>query len=92
MDIQTGKRLYSLKEIARSWGICVQTVRNYIKAGILNSIRIDDMPYISEDESIRYQKSKSVIKLLKKPVFKLLKPKYQRALSSFFFPSALTSI
>lgn len=76
MSVNVGKKYYSLQEIARSWGICVQTVRNYIKAGILNPIRIDDMPYISEDESIRYQKSKSVIKLLKKPVFKLLKPNH----------------
>lgn len=68
MIVETGKKYYSLSEIARSWGLSEKTVRNYIKANVLKAIRINDRFYISEDESARYQREGSIIKLMRKPI------------------------
>lgn len=66
MFVESGKRFLSLYELADNWGVCDKTIRNYIKQNLLAAMKINGRIYISEEESSRFQRENSVVRVVKR--------------------------
>ena len=57
----TGNRLLTVKEVARSLSVSLQTVRNYIKEGKIKAYKLDNEYRIPEKEYTKFLEDRLTI-------------------------------